>query len=124
MGNLNEAGSLPTLQVWEGVTVRVVRGERMTMAIAELAPGTMVPQHQHPHEQLGVVLQGSARFVAAGEETNLTAGGTYRLLADIPHSVEVGPEGAVFVECFAPRRTDWDALEPAADVAVRWPVVR
>jgi quercetin dioxygenase-like cupin family protein len=124
MGVLNEHGSLPLLQVWEGVTVRIVRGEQMTMAIAELAPGITVPQHQHPNEQLGVVLEGSARFITDEETSELRAGGTYRLLADVPHQVEVGPEGAVFMECFAPPRVDWDALQPAADGSVRWPTAR
>jgi unsaturated pyranuronate lyase len=123
MADLNATRSLPVVQVWDGVTVRIVRGERMTLAIAELAPGTMVPEHRHPNEQLGVVLRGSARFTTDRESRELSAGGTYRLLADVPHRVEVGPQGATFVECFAPGRTDWDGLQPAAEAAARWPTV-
>lgn len=124
MADLNPARTQPVVQVWDGVTVRIVRGERMTLAIAELAPGVRVPEHRHPNEQLGVVLQGSARFITDRESLELSEGGTYRLLADVPHRVEVGPAGATFVECFAPGRADWDDLQPAAGVdaaATRWP---
>jgi quercetin dioxygenase-like cupin family protein len=121
MADLSAARSLPVVQVWDGVTVRIVRGERMTLVIAELAPGIEVPEHRHPNEQLGVVLQGSARFITDRESRDLSAGGTYRLFADVPHRVEVGPQGAVFVECFAPGRADWDELRPASDVELRWP---
>jgi len=118
---LQLAGTVQPLQVWDGVTVRVVHGERLTMAIAELDPGIVVPEHRHVNEQLGVVLQGSARFIVGTESLELEAGGTYRFLANVPHKVEVGSNGAVFVECFSPLRTDWNGLQPATDSSVRWP---
>src|SRR6185503_1600561 len=95
MQTLQTNGGLPPLRVWEGVTVRVVHGDVVTMAIAELDPGIVVPEHRHVNEQVGVVIQGSARFTAEGRTVELTAGGTYRFLADVPHKVEVGAEGAV-----------------------------
>ncbi|MBN6038820.1 cupin domain-containing protein [Amycolatopsis sp. 195334CR] len=116
-----ENGSISPAKVWDGVTVRVVHGELVSMAIAELAPGVVVPQHQHVNEQIGVVLEGSASFVAEGETVELTAGGTYRLLANVPHEVRVGEDGAVFVECFSPVREDWKSLPPAEDAELRWP---
>jgi quercetin dioxygenase-like cupin family protein len=121
MQALAAAGTLTPMRVWEGVTVRVFNGEHVTMAIAELAPNTVVPRHQHVSEQVGTVVEGSARFITEGETLELRAGGTYRFRSELPHQVEVGPEGAVLVECFHPRREDWATLTPIADPTVRWP---
>jgi quercetin dioxygenase-like cupin family protein len=121
MPTLNEAGSLTPLWAWEGVTVRVVHGQLASLAVAELGPGIVVPEHRHPNEQMGVVISGSASFVAEGRTIVLTEGGAYRFHAGVPHQVTAGADGAVFVECFAPPRTDWMSLEPAADAGLRWP---
>lgn len=121
MGVAQEHGSISPVKAWDGVTVRVVHGELASLAIAELAPGVVVPEHHHENEQIGVVLEGSASFIAEGETVELTAGGTYRLLANVPHEVRVGKDGAVFVECFSPAREDWKTLPLAEDAELRWP---
>lgn len=122
MGQLvSAAGDLVPMQVWAGVTVRFVHGDRQTMAIAELDPGIVVPEHRHANEQLGVVVQGSIVVTSNEEVVQVDTGGNYRFLADVPHQVTAGPEGAVLIESFCPRRMDWDRLVPAADPLTRWP---
>jgi len=121
MAVLNETGSMSPLQVWEGVSVRVVHGDRISMAIAELAPNIVVPEHRHHNEQLGVVVQGSARFIVDGESRELVAGGTYRFLSNVAHQVEAGPDGAVLIESFTPVRSDWNDLPQVTDPSVQWP---
>lgn len=109
------------MPLFPGVQVRVVEGARLTMAIAELDPNIVVAEHRHHNEQLGVVAEGSATFIVDGEIRELTAGGTYRLLSNVPHEVRVGPAGAVFIECFSPIREDWHALAPDPELNSRWP---
>ncbi|MEC3980522.1 cupin domain-containing protein [Amycolatopsis sp. H20-H5] len=116
-----KTGSHRVQRVWEGVTIRAVHGELVTLAVAELEPNVVVPEHQHVNEQIGLVLSGSATFTAGGERVELTAGGTYRLPANVPHEVEAGPGGAVFVESFSPIREDWKALPEEATPRLRWP---
>jgi quercetin dioxygenase-like cupin family protein len=113
-------GELVPMQVWEGVTVRFVHGDRQTMAIAELDPGIVVPEHRHPNEQLGIVVQGSIVITSNEEVVRVEAGGNYRFLAEVPHQVEAGPDGAVLIESFCPPRSDWNRLLPA-DPQTRWP---
>jgi quercetin dioxygenase-like cupin family protein len=115
------ADAIAPIQVWEGVTVRVVTGDRMTMAIAELEPNIVVPWHVHEHEQLGTIVAGSARFLTEEDSQELGVGATYRLLSKRPHKVEVGPEGAVFIEAFCPTREDWHGLPAVLDHITRWP---
>lgn len=104
----------------EGVHGRLVHGERMTLLLVELDPGAIVPEHSHPHEQVGILLEGSAEVVIGDERLTLAPGGAYRIDGSVVHVFTAGPEGAVLVECFSPPREDWSGLA-ASNVASRWP---
>ena len=100
------------VQIWEGVVGRVVEGERVTMALIELAAGCVIPEHRHHNEQLGVCIAGSLRFRIGDETRDVGPGDGWRILGDIPHQVQTGPDGAVVLESFAPARADWGGREP------------
>lgn len=80
------------------------------MAVVELLPNTVVPLHQHPNEQLGVVLRGSIHFTLAGEQKLLSVGDTYNIPSNTPHQVTAGADGAIVLDPFAPIRSDWANL--------------
>ncbi|HEX2044187.1 MAG TPA: cupin domain-containing protein [Gaiellaceae bacterium] len=107
-------------RIWDGVLGRAVHGERITLGVIELDPGSIVPEHRHENEQLGMVLRGSLVFRVGEESRELGPGGTWRIPADTPHEVRTGPEGAVVVDVFAPVRDDWRTLE-TLERAPRWP---
>jgi unsaturated pyranuronate lyase len=113
--------ALPLRQIWESVSVRTVDGERLTLGIVELDPNAVVPEHQHDHEQLGMVLQGSLEFRAGEETRSLGPGGTWRIPSNVPHDVKVGPDAAVVIDVFAPVRKDWAGVEPTPARPPRWP---
>lgn len=115
---LADLGPLP---IWNGVLGRAVQGARMTLAVVELEPGSVVPEHRHPNEQLGLVLRGSMTFTIGGERRDLVAGDTYAIPGDVPHDVVTGPEGAVVIDAFAPVRADWSQFTPEAPRRPRWP---
>ena len=128
MPNLVDLADMTPIQVWESVVARRVQGEKLTLAIVELAPNAIVPEHRHANEQCGLVIEGEVRFRIDDEERLLGPGGTWRILGDTPHQVVTGPEGAVVIDVFAPARADWDdrptvgtADEPAELV---WPRAR
>ena len=110
MPNLVELAEISPIRVWEGVVARRVQGEQLTMAIVELAPDSIVPEHRHPNEQCGLVIRGDVRFRIGDEIRSFGPGGTWRILANEPHEVQTGPEGATVVDVFAPIRADWEAL--------------
>jgi quercetin dioxygenase-like cupin family protein len=93
----------------------------MTMSLIELEPGAVVPEHAHEHEQVGILLEGSLTFSIGGETKEVGPGGTWRILANVPHSVETGPDGAVAFEIFSPIRDDWHRLENDEPRPSRWP---
>ncbi|MGH3030636.1 MAG: cupin domain-containing protein [Gaiellaceae bacterium] len=107
-------------QIWDGVLGRSVHGERITLGVIELDPDSLVPEHSHENEQLGLVLSGSLSFRVAEEKRELGPGGTWRITANTPHEVRAGPEGAVVIDVFSPIREDWEPLE-RRQRPPRWP---
>ena len=109
------------LRVWNDVVAREVHGEQSTLAVVELGPGAIVPEHQHANEQLGLVIRGALEFRVGSETKELGPGATWCIPGDVPHEVRAGPEGAVVIDVFAPARTDWGELERSEPVTPAWP---
>lgn len=121
MGALAELAALAPFEVWDGVVARSVDGERVGFAVVELEPSTVVPEHSHENEQLGIVLRGSLSFRVGDEVRDLEPGGTWRIAPNVPHEVHIGPEGAVVIDVFAPVRSDWQSLERLDSRPPVWP---
>jgi quercetin dioxygenase-like cupin family protein len=113
--------SISPQQIWDGIAGRVVHGEQLSMAVVELDPGAVAPEHRHANEQLGIVLRGSLTFRVGDETRDLGPGGTWRILSNQAHEVHAGPEGAVVIDVFAPVREDWRSIEPGEPRSPRWP---
>ena len=107
--------------IWDGVTARVVNGDRMTLAAVDLAPNVKVPEHHHENEQLGFVLRGTLVFTIDGDSRELRAGDTYAIPSHVPHNVVAGPEGCTVVDVFAPMRADWEKLPRPEPFPPEWP---
>jgi quercetin dioxygenase-like cupin family protein len=122
VSNLVDIGTMPVIDVWgESVRARKIDGERLTVALVELAPNAIVPGHRHENEQMGLVISGAVTFTIGDEVRELGPGGTWRIPSDTPHQVSVGPAGAVVIDVFAPVRADWDALPSQPSVPPLWP---
>ena len=122
MSNLVDIGTQPVIDVWgDAVRARKVDGERITLALVELAADAVVPGHRHENEQMGMVITGSITFTIGDEIRELGPGGTWRIPSDTPHQASVGPAGAVVVDVFAPVRSDWDALPTEGRRPPAWP---
>jgi quercetin dioxygenase-like cupin family protein len=117
----DELGRMEPLRIWDGVAGRAVQGANMTFSVIELDANAHIPEHAHENEQIGVALAGSMRFRIGDETQEVKAGTTWTIPANVPHEVEVGPEGCVVVEAFAPGRADWHGLERDAPRAPLWP---
>jgi quercetin dioxygenase-like cupin family protein len=116
-----ELAAIGPQDIWNGVVVRAIHGERITLGVVELEPSSIVPEHSHENEQLGIVLSGSLTFRVGDEARELGPGGTWRIPSNTPHEVTVGSEGAVVLDVFAPTRDDWSAFEPQAPRMPLWP---
>jgi quercetin dioxygenase-like cupin family protein len=110
VSHFSEIGGVVPLQVWDGLVAWTVTGDEAALAAIEIDPGAVVPEHDHPNEQTGVLLRGSLRFRIGDEEKELRPGAFWVIPGGTPHTVTAGPEGAFLVELFAPPREDWADL--------------
>ncbi len=103
---LTEGRGIP---FFPGVTGKILLwSERLMFFLVEIEVGEVVPEHSHPHEQMGLCLQGEAEFWGTGERTVVRAGMTYFIPANEPHGVKViGAERGIFIDVFSPPREDY-----------------
>jgi quercetin dioxygenase-like cupin family protein len=113
---------LPVIQVWDTVIARAIHGDRQSLAVVELDPNALVPEHQHENEQLGMVISGTLTFRIADETRELGPGDTWTIPSNVPHEVTAGPVGAVVIDVFAPVRADWEELQHSEPRRPRWPM--
>jgi quercetin dioxygenase-like cupin family protein len=121
MSAFGNVSSLGLQRIWDGVHARVVHGERITLGVIELDPGSVVPEHSHDNEQLGICLSGSLVFRVGDESRELRQGETWSIPGNTPHEVQVGPDGAVVIDVFVPPRDDWREAERVEQRPPRWP---
>ena len=122
MSAFEEIGAIGPLRIWDDVVAREVHGRQTTLAVVELEPNALVPEHHHESEQLGMVIRGSVSFRVGDEERTLGPGATWNIPSDVPHEVGAGPDGAVVIDVFSPTREgDWQGLAREEPRAPRWP---
>lgn len=84
-------------------------GDAMNVQRFVVEPGATVPEHQHPHEQVGYVVEGTLTFVVDGEELPCGPGDGYAIPGDEPHAAENRSDDRVVgIDVFSPPRTDPD----------------
>lgn len=95
----------------DGVHLKLLAGgSEANVQHFHIEPGAVVPEHSHPHEQLGYVVSGTLEFRVDGETKTVEPGDSYVLAGDELHGAEnTGDEPAVGIEVFAPPREnpDW-----------------
>ncbi len=93
--------------IFPGVTISTAAGNEMMLSLAELDPHAEVELHSHPHEQVGMVIEGSARFIVGEEEQVLTPGRMYVIPGGVPHRVIALEDGCKALDIFHPIREDY-----------------
>lgn len=85
----------------------LVNGENMTVMWTRWEPGALAPEHTHPHEQVGVVLEGEIVVIVAGEAVTVRAGEFYYIPGNAPHlERNDGAVPAVLTDFWSPIRAD------------------
>lgn len=90
----------------EGVEMRIIAGKNMTLVFFSLAPGATVPEHSHPHEQIGTVVKGAIELTLAGKKKVVAAGDAYHIPGGAVHSGHNLDAAAEIIEVFSPARQD------------------
>ena len=93
----------------------------MTIAVVDLDPGAVLPEHHHENEQLGFVIAGTITMRIGNDKRELHVGDMYAIPSDVPHDALAGPDGCTVTDVFAPPRVDWRAMKRSDPAPGRWP---
>ena len=91
----------------QGVEIKVLSGEKMMMVFFYVEPGGLIPEHAHPNEQMGMVLEGEIELLIGGERRIVRQGDVYHVPSGVPHTAKVSGGPVRVLDVFAPPREDY-----------------
>ncbi|WP_010584915.1 cupin domain-containing protein [Schlesneria paludicola] len=93
-----------------GCRMRTPFGKNMMLSYLEMDPGSEVPMHSHPHEQGGMLIQGTLQLTI-GDETRLCQPGSMFLIPpNVMHRAVAVDGKCVVLDVFSPVREDYAKL--------------
>ena len=102
--------TLPSREIAPGVKIRIIAGQAMMLGFIDLAEGSAVPTHQHPHEQAGHVMAGPIELGVGDEKRLLGPGDAYAIPANAPHGARPVGGPARVLDAFHPLREEYIKL--------------
>ena len=93
--------------IFPGVTIQTCAADKMMLSLVEIKPHAAVEEHSHPHEQVGMVLEGRATFFIGGEEKTLGKGDMYLIPSNVKHRVVALDQPVKALDIFTPIREDY-----------------
>jgi quercetin dioxygenase-like cupin family protein len=100
-------GSIKPFEILPGVHIRAPFGKHLMLSYLELDTGAIVPLHKHPHEQGGVVLEGTVELTIGDEVRTVTKGDMYLVPSNLQHKAVAVDGPAVILDVFSPVREDY-----------------
>ena len=101
------AGSGSRHVIFPGVEIRTTAGRQLMLSVVRFEPGSVVPDHSHPHEQMGMMISGRLEFTVDDTTRVLGPGDIWRIPGGVVHSVRALEEPAVALDVFHPIREDY-----------------
>lgn len=94
-------------RIFPGVDIYTTAGEHMMLSLVEMEPHAVVEPHSHPHEQMGLMLEGEADFTIGGQQRRVTVGQMWRIPGGVVHKVVAGDRPVRALDVFYPPREDY-----------------
>ncbi len=93
--------------IFPGVDIFTMAGKEVMLSRVELAPRSVVEAHSHPHEQVGILLEGELTFTIGDDQQVLSPGDMWRIPGGVVHRVVAGDNPARAIDIFHPVREDY-----------------
>lgn len=95
-------------EIFPGVVIRTAYGRHLMMSFVDFQrAGAVVPDHSHPHEQMGMGLEGTFELVIDGEARTVRPGDVYLIPGGVVHSARSLDGPARALDIFHPVREDY-----------------
>ena len=97
---------MPQAEMTPTIRLRPLGGQSVMAVEVTLDRGGIVAVHQHPHEQISLMISGKLEFAVGNEKKIVGPGEAVHIPPNVPHSVLV-LENAVVYDVFSPPREDF-----------------
>jgi quercetin dioxygenase-like cupin family protein len=101
------AGAGSRHRIFPGVEIRTTAGQGLMLSVVTFEPRSIVEDHSHPHEQMGMLISGRLEFTVGGVTRVLGPGEIWRIPGGVVHRVAALDEPAVALDVFHPIREDY-----------------
>ncbi|MFO0891487.1 MAG: cupin domain-containing protein [Isosphaeraceae bacterium] len=101
------AGAGSRHRIFPGVEILTNAGRGIMLSLVTFEPGSIVEDHSHPHEQMGMLISGRLEFVVGGMRKVLGPGDLWRIPGGVVHRVAALDGPAVALDVFHPIREDY-----------------
>ncbi len=100
-----ELDHMQGLSLVNGVKIKAVYGSQCSASFLELQSMSKIPEHHHPNEQIGVVLNGEIEYTIGDETKVCRKGDAFLIPPNTTHSGVAVSRGATqLLDIFAPPR--------------------
>lgn len=97
---------LPAKEIAPGFSARFIHTPNQTIAYVHIKAGSILPEHEHPHEQVTHVLEGQLQLTINGEVSVIEPGVVAVIPGNIRHS-GLALSDCVALDVFYPVREDY-----------------
>lgn len=107
MSYFKDAASRKEKELVLGARTRTFWGDKMLLSLVEIDANSEVPNHTHPHEQAGIVIEGEMEMGIGGEVRVLKPGDMYIIPGGVEHYARCGDKSAKALDIFSPVREEF-----------------
>ncbi len=93
-------------QLMEGITGHYAHGGNMSFGLVEITAGTIMPIHQHVHEQITYLLEGQLDMNIGGVDYSLTPGSYHVIPSNVWHGAHA-KTACKLIDVFSPVREEY-----------------
>jgi quercetin dioxygenase-like cupin family protein len=93
-------------EIIKGFFGRFVHTDKVTIGYIDIASGSILPEHNHVHEQTTTVLEGSLEITVEGEKNLLHKGHALVIPSNARHSA-IALTDCKVIDVFCPVREDY-----------------
>jgi len=91
----------------EGIEFKTLAyGEKTQLCEFRIKKGSIMPVHDHPHEQTGYLVSGKLILIIGDQRYDVGPGDSWSIPGNVQHSAEV-VENSVAIEVFSPLRKEY-----------------
>ena len=100
---------LKSFPIFNEISGKIIfHSDKVMFLLVEIPPHGIVPKHSHIHEQMGLCLKGSAKFISEKETMLIKEGMFYWIKPQERHGViSLSDEPSIFLDVFNPPRKDY-----------------